>query len=195
METNLIITDDFYQNPDEVREYALSQEFSVRGNYPGQRTSPVFYDGLKNSIQYIIQQAGGKITQFEEFDYNTAFQYTTIEDKSWIHADQTTKWAGVCYLTPAAPITAGTALYKHKETGLYKAATNPDGSYNKELMDKIYEKDCNDVSKWEMVDIVGNKYNRLVLYRGDLFHSSLDYFGTSKYNGRLFQTFFFNTEF
>jgi hypothetical protein len=195
METNLIITDDFYQNPDEVREYALSQEFSVRGNYPGQRTSPVFYDGLKNSIQYIIQQAGGKITQFEEFDYNTAFQYTTIEDKSWIHADQTTKWAGVCYLTPTAPITAGTALYKHKETGLYKAATNPDGSYNKELMDKIYEEDCNDVSKWEMVDIVGNKYNRLVLYRGDLFHSSLDYFGTSKYDGRLFQTFFFNTEF
>lgn len=195
MEINLIITDDFYQNPDEVREYALSQEFSVRGNYPGQRTSPVFYDGLKNSIQYIIQQAGGKITQFEEFDYNTAFQYTTIEDKSWIHADQTTKWAGVCYLTPDAPITAGTALYKHKETGLYKAATNPDGSYNKELMDKIYEKDCNDVSKWEMVDIVGNKYNRLVLYRGDLFHSSLDYFGTNKYDGRLFQTFFFNTEF
>lgn len=195
MEINLIITDDFYQNPDEVREYALSQEFSVRGNYPGQRTSPVFYDGLKNSIQYIIQQAGGKITQFEEFDYNTAFQYTTIEDKSWIHADQTTKWAGVCYLTPDAPITAGTALYKHKETGLYRAATNPDGSYNKELMDKIYEKDCNDVSKWEMVDIVGNKYNRLVLYRGDLFHSSLDYFGTNKYDGRLFQTFFFNTEF
>jgi len=195
MEINLIITDNFYQNPDEVREYALSQEFSVRGNYPGQRTPPVFYDGLKNSIQYIIQQAGGKITQFEEFDYNTAFQYTTVKDKSWIHADQTTMWAGVCYLTPNAPITAGTALYKHKSTGLYRAATNPDGSYNKELMDKIYEEDCNDVSKWEMVDIVGNKYNRLVLYRGDLFHSSLDYFGTDKYDGRLFQTFFFNTKF
>ena len=51
------------------------------------------------------------------------------------------------------------------------------------------------MSKWEVVDVVANKFNRLVLYRGDLFHSSLDYFGKDKYDGRLFQTFFFNTEF
>lgn len=194
MHTNLIITDDFYQDPDQVRQYALNQEFSVYGNYPGQRTRPVFYDSLKNSIQYIVQQAGGKITQFEEFDYTTAFQYTTAKDSSWIHSDQTTMWAGVCYLTPNAPLTAGTALYKHKETGLYRTALKPDGSYDSELMDKIYV-DSRNLSKWEMVDVVGNKYNRLVLYRGDLFHSSLDYFGTNQYDGRLFQTFFFNTEF
>jgi hypothetical protein len=194
MNINLIITDDFYQDPDPVRQYALNQEFTVYGNYPGQRTHPVFYDSLKNSIQYLVQHAGGKITQFEEFEYNTAFQYTTAKDSSWIHSDQTTMWAGVCYLTPDAPLTAGTALYKHKATGLYKAAVKADGSYDSELMDKIYL-DSRDLSKWEMVDIVGNKYNRLVLYRGDLFHSSLDYFGTNQYDGRLFQTFFFNTEF
>ena len=61
-------------------------------------------------------------------------------------------------------------------------------------MDKIY-KDSRDMSKWDMVDMVSNKFNRLVLYRGNLFHTSLDYFGTDKYNGRLFQTFFFNTEY
>ena len=194
MNINLIITDDFYQDPDPVRQYALNQEFTVYGNYPGQRTHPVFYDSLKNSIQYLVQHAGGKITQFEEFEYNTAFQYTTAKDSSWIHSDQTTMWAGVCYLTPDAPLTAGTALYKHKATGLYKAAVKADGSYDSELMDKIYL-DSRDLSKWEMVDIVGNKYNRLILYRGDLFHSSLDYFGTNQYDGRLFQTFFFNTEF
>jgi hypothetical protein len=194
MNTNLIITDNFYVYPDQVREFALSQEFSVRGNYPGQRTRPFHYDDLKNCIQYIVQQAGGKITQFEEFDYTTAYQYTTAKDSSWIHSDQTTMWAGVCYLTPDAPLTSGTALFKHKETGLYKAATKEDGSYDKETMDKIY-KDSRDLSKWEMVDVVANKFNRLVLYRGDLFHSSLDYFGTDKYDGRLFQTFFFNTEF
>jgi hypothetical protein len=42
---------------------------------------------------------------------------------------------------------------------------------------------------------VGNIYNRLVLYRGDMFHSSLDYFGKDLKDGRLFQTFFFNTEY
>ncbi len=38
MRTNVIITDDFYTNPLEVRQFALGQEFKVRGNYPGART-------------------------------------------------------------------------------------------------------------------------------------------------------------
>jgi hypothetical protein len=45
-----------------------------------------------------------------------------------------------------------------------------------------------------MVDRIGNIYNRLILYRGDLFHVSLDYFGRNIADGRLFQTFFLNTE-
>jgi len=45
-----------------------------------------------------------------------------------------------------------------------------------------------------LVDQIANVYNRLVLYRGDHFHMSLDYFGQGLEDGRLFQTFFFNTE-
>jgi hypothetical protein len=47
MEVNVIITDNFYQNPDDVREFALSQEFSVSGNYPGNRTESFLNDELK----------------------------------------------------------------------------------------------------------------------------------------------------
>lgn len=50
------------------------------------------------------------------------------------------------------------------------------------------------MTKWELVDNLANVYNRLVLYRGDHFHMSMDYFGQDRYDGRLFQTFFFNTE-
>ena len=50
------------------------------------------------------------------------------------------------------------------------------------------------MTKWELVDRIGNKYNRLIMYRGDHFHMSLDYFGQDLYDGRLFQTFFFDTE-
>ena len=60
---------------------------------------------------------------------------------------------------------------------------------NKELM-KVHKK-----SGWELVDKVGNVFNRLVIYRGDYFHASLDYFGKDINDGRLFQTFFFNTEY
>ena len=35
-----IIIDDFYENPDDVREFALTQEYNVSGNFPGNRTIP-----------------------------------------------------------------------------------------------------------------------------------------------------------
>ena len=67
------------------------------------------------------------------------------------------------------------------------------GETDKELLGEIY-KDAQDYTKWELVDRFANIYNRLIIYRGDFFHQSLDYFGQDKYDGRLFQTFFFNTE-
>ena len=195
MKTELIITDDFYQDPDEVREFALNQDFGVRGNYPGQRTKP-FHDwpGLKESIQSIVQQAGGNITWWET-EYTTTFQYTTENDSSWIHPDHTTNWAGVCYLTPDAPVSGGTGIFRHKETGATRPPRVEGGGYDEEWLSEHVWPNSRDFSKWDMTGMVGNVYNRLVLYRGDLFHSSLDYFGTDKYNGRLFQTFFFNTEY
>ena len=51
------------------------------------------------------------------------------------------------------------------------------------------------MDKWELTDRLSNKFNRLILYMGDYFHVSLDYFGTNLYDGRLFQTFFFDTEY
>ena len=82
METNLIITDNFYTDPDKVREWVLEQPFDVRGNYPGQRTKPVHdWTDLKETIQKIVFNAGGLITGWD-YDYTTAFQYTTEKDSS-----------------------------------------------------------------------------------------------------------------
>jgi hypothetical protein len=193
METQLLITDQFYNDVDAVREFALQQDFSVKGNYPGNRTISFLNDSIKETIESIIKPHAGKVVYWSEDQYTGAFQYTTSRERSWIHADQTTEWAGICYLTPNAPHSAGTGIFRHKETGLIRAPKNEDGSLNRELMDYI-GKDSQDMTKWDLVDVVGNVYNRLVLYRGDLFHMSLDYFGTDLYDSRLFQTFFFTTE-
>jgi len=193
MQISAYIIDDFYSDVDAVREFALQQEFSVRGNYPGPRTKTFLNDSMKETIQSIVKPFYGNVTYWSEEQYTGAYQYTTSRDRSWIHADQTTKWAAVCYLTPDAPLSSGTGLFKHKPTGLYTAPRNEDGTYDKELLAKIY-KDSQDMTKWELVDRLANRYNRLVMYRGDNFHMSLDYFGQDLYDGRLFQTFFFDTE-
>lgn len=52
----------------------------------------------------------------------------------------------------------------------------------------IFDQDKN------LVTMIGNVYNRLVLYRGDLYHRSMiSGFGNSIENGRLTQVFFFDT--
>jgi hypothetical protein len=195
MAYNLIIIDDFYNNPEEVREFALAQDFDVDGNYPGHRTKSFLTDSIKEYIGEHLEPLHGKILWPEEGheEYTGSFQFTTCEDRSWIHADGNTKWAGVIYLTPNAPVSGGTALYKHIPTGLTSKPYLPSGETNEELF-SIIEDDGNDYTKWEMTDRVANIFNRLVLYRGDAFHASLDYFGKDINDGRLFQTFFFNTE-
>lgn len=189
MKTNVIIVDDFYNNPHDVRKFALSQEFKVRGNYPGARTVPMLNDSIKNTIQGIVAQAGGNITYFPDDGYNGSFQITYAWDKSWIHADPHNTWAAVCYLTPNAPLSGGTSTYRHKATGAYSSTqlTEDDA--------KEVESDGSDVTKWEPVDTFGNVFNRLVLYRGQAYHMSRDYFGKTIDTCRLFQVFFFNTEY
>lgn len=185
MRINTIITDDFLGDPDSVREFALNQDFNVTGNYPGARTKSFLTPALKEAIQTVVWNAGGEVTNwFEKDGYTGAYQLTTAADRSWVHTDHYNKWAGVLYLTPNAPVTGGTGLFMYKENG---ATTSG------EMGDMPYE--AQDLTKWHKYDVIANKYNRLVLYRGDLFHSSLDYFGSTPEDSRLFQLFFFDTRF
>jgi hypothetical protein len=183
---------DFYNNVDEVRAFAMQQEFtSEPHHYPGKRTKSFLNDSTKKIIQDIIKPFSGDVTWWGDTN-SGAFQYATAFDRSWIHADYTTTWAGVIYLTPDAPLSSGTGIFRHKATGLrgwMELEHTPEE--NKGAPHRL---DSMDYTKWEMVDRIGNVYNRLIMYRGDLFHVSLDYFGKDIQDGRLFQTFFFNTE-
>ena len=180
MKLNLVIAENFYNDPDDVRRFALSQPFDVKGNYPGARTQPFMNDSVKAAISALVA-ASGKVTNWhEDCGFTGAFQLCTAQDRTWIHADSFNTWAGVCYLTPDAPLSGGTSLYQHKATG------------HREKVDSDYE--SYDYTKWDEVDRIGNVYNRLILYRGNMFHASVDYFGSTYEDGRLFQTFFFDTE-
>jgi len=196
MDTSIIITENFYNNPHEVRQHALNQEYKVRGNYPGLRTVSFLNDSMKHAINSIISPHAGNVTWWGgegPENYTGCYQLTTAADRTWIHADHTTKWAGVLYLTPGAPHTGGTGLFRHKKTGWFKQPVLPNGEPDNESISKI-SSEFQDYTKWDLFDVVGNRFNRLVMYRGDYYHASLDYFGKDLQDGRLFQVFFFNTE-
>ena len=205
---NLMIIDNFYTNAKETRDYILTQEFKVRGNYPGQRTTSRANNHLKEMIQGYIQHFAGKIVDWpmpsstgndgstngptnsknNEDTYNGAFQYTTSRDRTWIHNDGWNNWAGVLYLTPNAPVNSGTGIFRFKDGT--RTVDEAEARGNK----KIIDENSQDYNRWELVDKVGNVFNRLVLFNSKQYHASMDYFGTNKENGRLFQVFFFSTE-
>ena len=190
---NLLVIDNFYNNAKKVRKYILTQEFKVRGNYPGQRTTSRANNHLKEIIQRYIEPFAGKITDFPlpeegKDTYNGAFQYTTSRDRTWIHNDGWNNWAGVLYLTPNAPVDSGTGIFRYKDgTRTVSEARVKDNV-------KLLDSHSQDYTKWELVDKVGNIFNRLILFNSTQYHASLEYFGTNKENGRLFQVFFFSTE-
>jgi hypothetical protein len=171
MMPSILIFENFYTNVDEVRKHALTLDFDREGNFPGFRSPPepqAQSDYLKQYFEEELLRT--KITSWDSPD-NTCYQITTTDAQSWVHADST-DWAGVLYLTPDAPIESGTATYRPIVDNAVAARTED----------------------FEQIDSFANMYNRLVLYRGEYLHRSiLPGFGTDKYTGRLFQTFFFNT--
>ena len=163
----------------EMRNKALSMDFNVTGNFPGSRTAPYLTEGIKERFERIL----GKRINHWPSQYNGSFQIATNQHSSWIHRD-TTDWSVVVFLTPNAPVDSGTMFYRHKETGL-------ECTFSQEDEDRL-NNDSRNYDQWELVDKIGNKFNRCVMFRGRRSHISEKYFGHTKEDGRLFQTFFFS---
>jgi hypothetical protein len=176
----IIVIENFYENPDAVRKDALEAVYPVKGNFPGQRSESKFYGDMKAKFENII---GRKIKYWPTGGYNGSFQYVLESNRSWIHRDLT-EWSAVIFLTPNAPKNGGTKFYNFKKN-------NQTYSLHDEMENEMSENAHNE-DAWDLVDVVGNNYNRCVLFRGKRSHISDKYFGTDINTARLFQTFFFD---
>lgn len=191
---DLIVVDNFYENPDLVRSFAMnSLGFEPSNYHKGQRSKERFYlNGTKERFEKII---GRKITNWDHPNYaNGVFQFTTAQDPIVYHVDTQT-YAAMVFLTPNAPLETGTAFYKSKFTG----ATIFDGTHNQEEFDKTFKGvstnlNFYDSTQYELMDEVANVYNRLVLFNAKRIHAASKYFGDEILNARFFQLFFFDVE-
>ena len=183
------IVDNFYENPNAVREFALRQKFDEGGigrGFIGRRTQEQFlFPGLKERFEEIM---GRKITAWESYGINGRFQVAWAGEPLVWHCDEQ-QWGGMLYLTPEAPYQCGTTLYAHKKT---RARTYYDKGWDAAWVD--IPGDCHlDGTPWEPVDVLGNVFNRLVIFDASCIHSASEYFGTVMENARLWQMFFFDT--
>lgn len=190
----VFVVDDFYKNPDEIREYALSCELKkdkeICGGLVGSRVAEENQEMIDN-----LRPVFTKLCQHKEWtnlEYTEAmFQYkwdnmqfmvnhTTHEDINenfnkdifcYTHHkdDINTKWAALVYLNKDDECNGGTDFYKFIEGHAYGSGYN-------------IKKDI----KWtsEM------KYNRMVLYEGRHTHGAILNRSMFKEHPRLAQVFF-----
>jgi len=188
------VVDNFYEDPYAVREFALQQIYYPGEGAVGHRTRKQFlFDGLRESFEEIID---AKIADHTDDGFgwfnegiNGRFQYCPAGTPSVFHCDSQ-KWAAVIYLTPDAPPQSGTSFYRHKETKIFH---NSQIDWAAGQGTKVFNQHTFvDSTPYEMVDTVGNVFNRLVLFDGGLIHSGVNYFGWDISSSRLFHIFFFN---
>jgi glycosyltransferase involved in cell wall biosynthesis len=178
----MFVVDNFYANPDEIRNYALTQVEYEEDNrwYKGLRSKIVYRPkGMKEAFEHII---GQKIVDFES-GYNGVFQIMRSHDPQVYHYD-TQRWAGMIYLSPNAPLVSGTRLHMSKINGT-RHRDEPDADF-------AFQGDFYDSTKFDIADSAANIYNRLLIMDAGSFHSAGPYFGNNMENGRLTHLFFFD---
>jgi len=200
MQSSLIVVDDFYGNPDAVRDFALRSEFNSMGalNYPGWESQKHFYtDALRVAFESIIGRSIDVET--ERFTWG-GFRIVTASTGRLVkvHADSIVDWAAMVYLSPNMPTSAGTGFYRHRSTGLSGPPTDCEArelgyADASSFEQEVARRDMADLEKWELMSSIAPVYNRLVLFRGcEAYHAPLGGYGTCPEDARITHNFFFN---
>lgn len=182
---SLVVVDNFYEHPHTIREFALNQTFKFHPSYHKGKRTEISYatEDIKEQFEKILNK---KIVRWNEYmPVNGCFQVCNIDDKLVYHSDLQ-NYAGIIYLTPDAPPNSGTSFFRSKHTLKMKSS--------RDEYSIVYPKGHLDGSDFEMVDTIGNVFNRLVLFDAQFIHAATSYFGDTNDNCRLFQMFFFDIE-
>lgn len=210
MKQQLIIVDDFYQDPLAVREFALNCNYDAyEGHtYPGENSvealnPPGQIEAFKKILgaQYEPTRTG-MFGQFRTSLGSDSYEQDIHVDPP--HQPGEMAWACVIYLNTNEQCKRadgttkdGTLIWRHKELDLERTPLNlAEGQalgfkdYDA-LKEKIIYQDGHDRSKWELMHRIPMKFNRAVFFRPILWHSHGENFGNNRENARLVQIFFF----
>ena len=166
----MLVIDNFFNNPDLIRNIALEQKFYSKdnhpeniGSFPGMRTNYIntFDENLYNSLVQSEINFVGKLEdlgKYSEYWTKFSFSYTTKGIGLQKHRDFSEGWGGfksfyggIIYLNPEPPANSGTIVED---------------------------------------EVIDNVYNRYVMYNATCLHGLQDSFGETRENARLVLTHF-----
>ena len=201
MYQSLIVVDDFYPNPYEIRKIALSSDYpeiTGKRTFPGRNSSKShIVPGLDRVMSHILSEPAVGATDPKALHGFFRLTHEGEQGRFGVHVDATRmQWVGVIYLNPPEQCQGGTSMYRHKGLGLDRTPLNEAElhAYGATSILDLLEKDGNDPSKWEHLMTVPMRFNRLVVYRPWIWHAPGEPFGNTIENSRLIQLVCFATQ-
>lgn len=188
--------DDFYEAPDIIRQRALSGSWY-------QASGSGFEGLICDSNAQNIRTAVGRISSLlgETLWYRERWQgafrsLTSAQEsnkKKHVHVDRL-GLSGVVCLSPEPQ--GATVFYRHRASGISRiddsstferiAATT---GTERSIIEAVLDRDGSDLSQWEVVAEVPYRYNRLIIFDTNQFHSAAPGWGKHIPDGKLTQNF------
>ncbi len=207
----LVVVDGFYRDPVAARRQALELEYREHGRGRDGYTGLIaeLPGALGVTPMPAIAQALGLPLEFEPARQGTircitAGHYAEKVDAypdgarhlGWLHYDGF-DWTGVLALCPPELVRGTTTFWRHigfeldgfHDTRRVGEILRETGFGIEELVARI-DSDFTDPDCWREVGRVAHAFNRLILFRGEMFHVSSEGFGSTPQDCKMTQNFF-----
>src|SRR6202035_5686395 len=182
----ILVFDNFYENPDQIRGLALAQDFRRKSGatYPGGETviSSVDWMPVWSRMRARIDEACDapcpKIPPFPQGKFRLALAPDQATRIDRVHVDQQ-RWSGIVYLTLPMDCRSGLVLYRNRHTG----APEWDEEWFQKEYGHLYDLPAAefraevlrffaDPANFEEIGTIPMAYNRAILLMAHVFHGS-----------------------
>jgi len=204
MKFPVLCVDNFYKNPEKIRNFALSLDYKKDLSInPGLRTEHLynidihFFNKFCEKLfslfyNYDVERCDWKVeTKFQK-TFRKSNDPNSILNMGWNHLDNNVVFAGVIYLNQNPYPNSGTTISKlNGDRKIFDYAPR-DEFYSSDNYSKLKDYELNLLNhdkNFEDSIIIKNKFNRMICYDSNYWHKESNFF--SDFNDpRLTQVFF-----
>ena len=179
------VVDGFFDEPDDVRNYALSltSEPDTQGKWPGSRTAnlaeinPKLFDHTCRRIASMFWDTRDA-QEFVQWQAQGGFQLVDSSYQSgWVHHDAGEElFTAIIYLTPGANASTGTSIWEIKDRAVDVPKTVKDQKFpalQQQLSPEAAATARQELNSYYTESIrVNNKYNRCIVFDSHLYHAA-----------------------
>jgi hypothetical protein len=186
-----IIFDNFFENPNWVRDFALSLEYNkdVNNRWPGERTKPIHeinYDFFAHVMhKFFVIFYPDKDPSIFNYEYNVTMYFQKINPidygkSGWIHYDNELI-TGIIYLNDDYNPNSGTSIYELKKGWQCLHGDKKIEYYSGKLDEQNAEKyRLENNYQFEEVVNLKNKFNRMIAFDSHLAHGANEFYSNTQ---------------